>query len=217
MNLDCVKPMVISTEQEQFLVRSFLDDLSVRENDDLVRVSDRGKSVRDHEHGSDVHHLFQGVLNQRFRFRVDIGGGFVEDHDARMMRHRSGKGQELSLSRGEVVSAFAYLLIQSVFQLVDKVIRVDVTANLHHLIVGDRFVSQYDIASYRSRKEEYVLQHLPEMTAQRGDFDVSDIHAVDEDLALLNLVVPTDQRKNGCLARAGGTDEGNGLLGMDMK
>ena len=55
------------------------------------------------------------------------------------------------------------------------------------------------------------------MTAQGGDLDAADVDAVDQDLALLDLVVAADQGQNGGLAGAGGAYEGHGLLGLHME
>jgi len=55
------------------------------------------------------------------------------------------------------------------------------------------------------------------MAAQRRNFDLLDIYSVYEDLALLDIVVAADEGENGGLSRAGGADEGNGLLRVDME
>ena len=49
------------------------------------------------------------------------------------------------------------------------------------------------------------------MAAERGNFDLFDVDAVDEDLALLNVVVAADEAQNRGLTGAGGTHEGHGL------
>ena len=69
--------------RQQLLVRSALDDLAVLQHDDLVRVLDRGQTVRHDQHRADAPHFLQGLLDQRFRFRIDVRGRFVQDQDLR--------------------------------------------------------------------------------------------------------------------------------------
>ena len=55
------------------------------------------------------------------------------------------------------------------------------------------------------------------MTAEGGYFYLSDVNAVNKNLALLNIVITADKREYGGLARAGRADEGNRLLGIYLK
>ena len=173
--------------------------------------------MRDHEHRADVHELFERILNEDFRFGVDICRRFVKDHNRGLMRHRSRKGEKLTLSCGEVVSAFAYFFVKSLFELGDEVVGVDVSTDGHDLFVCDMLVTENDVAPNRTRKKEYVLEHLSEMTAQGRNLDLADIDAVNEDLTLLDIVISADERKNGRFARACGADERDGLLGIYME
>ena len=88
----------------------------------------RGKSVRNDKHRADVHHFFKRILNQLFGFGVYIRGRLVEDHDGRLVDYRPCEREQLPLTGGEIVAAFAHGFIQPAFKLVDKVIRVYVTA-----------------------------------------------------------------------------------------
>ena len=48
---------------QKLLVIALLADLSIRQNNDIVRVLDRGQTVRNDQHGADVLDLFQGILD----------------------------------------------------------------------------------------------------------------------------------------------------------
>ena len=76
-----------------------------------------GKSVGNDEHGADVAHLFQRVLNQKLGFCVDIGGGFVQNHHRRLVDDGTGKAQQLPLTGREVVAPLPNHVIQALFQL----------------------------------------------------------------------------------------------------
>ena len=133
------------------------------------------------------------------------------------MDYRPCEREQLPLTGGEIVAAFAHGFIQPAFKLVDKVIRVYVTAGLHDLLVGNSLFAQQNIAAYRAREKENVLKHLSEMPAQRCSLYLSDIDSVNQDFALLELVVAADKRKNRCFARAGRTDERNRVLRIDFE
>ena len=51
-----------------------------------------------------------------------------------------------------------------------------------------------------TREQEHILEHLAEVAPDAGNLDLSDVNAVDQDLALLELIVPADQGENGGLA-----------------
>ena len=56
--------VVPPAQSHQLVVVALLFDLAVGEDDDVVGVTDGGETVGDHEHGADVHHLLQRVLNE---------------------------------------------------------------------------------------------------------------------------------------------------------
>ncbi len=215
--LQGVQLMVTALLMEQLLMRSLLNDLALRKQDDVVGVLDGGKPVGDHQHSADVLHFFQGVLNEHFRFGIDVGSGFVQDHHAGLMDNGTGKAEQLPLTGREVVAPFPDRLVQALFQAVNEVVSIYILAGGHHFFIGNIVFLQKDVAADGAGEEEHILQHLAEMTAQRGDLDLLDVDAVDQDLTLLDVVVPADQGKNGGLAGAGGADEGNGLPGRYLE
>ena len=129
----------------------------------------------------------------------------------------AGKAEQLPLAGGEVVAALTHLFVQPVVQLVDELVGVDVAADLHDLAVGDALFPQNDVGADGAGEQEHILQHLAEVPAQGGDLDLADVDAVDQDLALLELVVPADQGEDGALAGAGGAHKGHGLAGIHME
>ena len=196
---------------------ALFQNFAVRQHDDVVRVLDGGQAVRHDQHGADGAHLFQRVLNQDLGFGVDVGGRLVKDHHAGLVQDGAGKAEQLPLTGREVVAALPHFLVQTVVELVDEVVGVDIAADLQDLIVRDALFPQDDVAADGAREEEHILQHLAEVTAERGDLDLPDVDAVNEDLALLELVVPADERKDGALARAGGADKGHRLPRVDVE
>ena len=217
LELEGIEVVVTALLRQQLLVVTLLDDLSVGQQDDIIGMLDGGKAMGHDQHGADVLHLFQGVLDQHFRFGVDVGGGLVQDHDAGLMDDGTGKAQQLPLTGGEVIATLPDRLVQALFQPGDEAVGIDIAAGFPHFLIGNAFLPQQDVAADVAGKQEHILQHLAEVTAQGRDPDLADIDAVDQNLALLDVVIAANEAQNGGLAGAGGADKGHGLLGLHME
>ena len=191
--LQGVKLVVSALQVQQFLVVTLFHDLALGQQDNIVRMLNRGKAVGNDEHGTDIFHLFQGILDQDLRFRVDIGSCLIKDHHGRLVDNGTGKAEKLPLTGGEIVAPLTNLIVQALFQAADEGIGVDIPAGFHHFFVGDIVLAQQDIAADGTGEQEHILQHLTEMTAEAGQLDFLDINAVDEDLTLLDIVVTADK------------------------
>ena len=124
---------------------TLLDDLSLAQQDDIIRMLDGGKPVGDDQHSADILHLLQRILNEDLGLGVDIGGGFVQDHDGRLMQDGTGEAEQLPLTGGEVIAPLPDRLVQTLFQLADKGVGVDVLTGLPDFFVGNIFLAQHDI------------------------------------------------------------------------
>ena len=147
------------------MIALFLDD-TVRQYDDIVRVLNRGQAMGNDQHGSDILDLFQGILNQDLGLRVNIGRSLIQNNHRRLMDDGAGKAKKLSLTGREIVSPLTNHLIQTVLQLIDKGICIDIAACLHHFLIGDILLAEYDIAADITGEEEYILKHLTEMFSE---------------------------------------------------
>ena len=146
--------------------------------DNVVRVLDGAQAVGYDQHGADVLHLFQRVLNENLRLRIDVGGGLVQNHDGGLVQDGSGEAQQLPLAGGEVVALLPDGLVQAALQLPDEAVGVDVPAGLPDVFIRHVVGAQDDVAADVPREQEHILEHLAEVTAQGGNFDLLDIHAV---------------------------------------
>ena len=178
---------------QEFLMGALLQDPALGQQDDVVRVLDGGKPVGNDQHGADGAHLFQGILDQQFRLRIDVGGSLVQDHDAGLVEDGPGKGKQLPLTGGEIVAPLPDHFVQAVFQPGNEAVGVDIAAGLPDLFVTDAFASQQQVAADVSGEEEHILKHLTKVLPQGGNFDLFDIDAVYQDLALLDIVIAADQ------------------------
>ena len=187
------------------------------QQNNVVRVLDGAQAMCHDQHGADVLHLLQRVLNEDLCLRIDVGGGLVQNHDGGLMQDGPGEAQQLPLSGGEVIALLPDSLVQAAVQLFDEAFGVDIPAGLPDVLVRYIIGPQNNVAADVSREQEHILKHLAEMTAQRGNLDVSDVDAVNQDLALLDIVIPANQVQNGGFSGTGRTHKGHGLFGVHME
>src|SRR5215831_4772314 len=102
-----MKSAVNAVADHQFIVRAGFADASPFENDDFVGPADSGKAMGDYDHGASVHQIGQRLLYQHFGFGVQMGGGFVEDEDGRVLQKRARDGDALPLAATQTDAAIA--------------------------------------------------------------------------------------------------------------
>src|SRR5581483_8934332 len=98
---------VAAVGREQLLVRPFLDDAAVLEDDDPVGAPDRREPVRDEDRRQSFRQLEEAVEEHRLRPYVEARGRLVEDEDAGAALHgHQGPGDRdpLPLPAGELRS-----------------------------------------------------------------------------------------------------------------
>ena len=105
--LQIVQRIVKPAFFQQFAVVAAFLDLAVLDDQDAVGFDDGAQAVGDDEGGAVFHHFGHGLLDQLFRFRVQRGGGFVENEDLRFFQHGPGDGDALALAVGQEDAALA--------------------------------------------------------------------------------------------------------------
>ena len=85
--------MVAALLAQQLLVVTLLDDLSLGQQNDIVGVLDGTQAMGNDQHCADVLHSFQGVLNEHFRFCIDVGGGLIQNHNAGFVDNGAGEAE----------------------------------------------------------------------------------------------------------------------------
>ena len=63
---------------------------------------------------------FERLADAQFRFGIDAGSGFVQNQNARIVRQRARKADQLFLSGGEAVAALADRRVESLRQISTK-------------------------------------------------------------------------------------------------
>lgn len=93
LELEGIELIIAPLLVQQLLVSALLQDFSVGQKDDVVRMLDGTQPVGHDQHGADVLHFFQRVLNEKLGFRIDVGGGLVQDHHRGLVDDGAGEGQ----------------------------------------------------------------------------------------------------------------------------
>src|SRR5262249_47673633 len=100
--LQPIEPPVHAMLFQQLLMRSHFPHLSFVYHQDAVGILNRRESVRNDEIRA-IHHKFgKGILNEHFCFRIDTRGGLIKHENRRIVRKRTRKRQQLSLSSRKV-------------------------------------------------------------------------------------------------------------------
>src|ERR1044072_618283 len=78
-------------------------------------------------------------------------------------------------------------------------------------------MSEAAIFRNRAREEMDVLQHQTEQPAKIFQIELADVHAIDHDAALADVVEPQQQIDKRRLARARRADDGDALSGLHVE
>ena len=96
--LDAGQPRVKAVQGQQFGVRAALDDLTVPQYQDLIRLANGAQTMGDDEAGAVGHEAFQRLLDQLFRRRVHAGGRFIQNQDRRVLQQGARDADALLLA-----------------------------------------------------------------------------------------------------------------------
>ena len=83
---------------KEFGVIALLNNLSLIQHDDLVRMLNGRQSVCDDDGGAVLRKCDERILDELFCVRIDTRGGLVKDEDLRISNVRAQESQELALA-----------------------------------------------------------------------------------------------------------------------
>ena len=110
------------------------DDAAGVDDEDLVGVLDRREAVGDHDRGAPGESDAERLLHERFGLGVEVAGGFVEDHDRRVLQQQPRDGEALLLAARQPVAALADDGVVAVGQRRDHVVDARLAARLVELL-----------------------------------------------------------------------------------
>ena len=201
---------------EELLRRRLLDDLALVHEDDAV--GDRaGKAhlVRDDQHGHararQLHHHVQHLLDH---LGIERRGRLVEQHDARVHAQRAGDRHALLLPARELPRILVGLLRN--VHAIKIAPRQLLGLRARHLLHPHR--AEAEIVQHGQMREEVeALEHHADLGAHPVDLAqvVGQLHAVDDDAAVLVRFEAIDAANERGLARARGPADDDLLALVD--
>ena len=164
----------------------------------------------DHQHGSPLHRLLQSELHRRLGFSIKGTGGFIQQQQRRIAKHRPGNGDPLQLATGNIGSPFFELGVIPIGQGTDEIIRIGQARRIAHLVVR-RTTAEPNRFGNGSGKHGCALRNQGHLLTQLTGAHQADVGAVETDLALLRRVEPEQKRQQGAFTRTGGANDGQHL------
>ena len=145
---------------------ALLNDLTVIDNKNLVGMAHSFQPVSNHDDRLIVGQFCNGLHQLLFVFRVNIGSGFVQNNDRRVLHNRPGDGNALALAAGKRAACLADDGVKAVRQRHDKVVAPRLLRSGLHLLQGGIGLSKADIVGNGVREQIDPLEHKGEIADQ---------------------------------------------------
>src|ERR1700688_5086262 len=120
----------------------------------------------------------QTFLNEGFRFRIEAGGGFVQDEDSRISKNGARDGDALLLSAGEFDAALADDGVVLVFECFGKFIDARDAASGEDFGFGRLGARKRDVFTDSTLGKKSLLQDHAQLGAIGVELDGGKIDAV---------------------------------------
>ena len=186
---------------------ALLNDAAGFHHQDHVGGQNGGQAVGDGQGGAAVGEGGEGVLDRPLSSGVHRRGGLVEDENRRVFQQCAGNRHPLLFAAGQAVAAFAHHGVVTVGQGRDEVVDVRRPSRPFDLLVAGIGTGIAQVLADRGMKQKRLLIDHADVFAQRLQRQVAHIDAVDAHLAGAHVVQAWRQIGDGCLARAGRTNQ----------
>ena len=110
-------------------------DSSLLEHDNIIRVSNRGETVSDHERGPPLDKAAERLVDQLFVDGIEVRGGLVKDKDRRILEQCSRDGESLPLPSRKLDPALTDKGVIGMRKLAYEIMRVRAPGGLLDLFI----------------------------------------------------------------------------------
>ena len=203
--------LVVASLLDELFVCALFDDLSFVEDVDFVGVLDGGQAVGDGDGGACTHESLKGFLYESLALGVEGAGGFVKDEDGRVLEDGTGDGDALALTAAETAAAVADVCVVAVLALEDELVGIGDLGCFDDLFHRGVLDAEGYIIEEGVVEEDGFLVDVADEGAQVVEAEVLDVDAVDEDLAVGDIMVARHEIDQRALAGARLSDEGDGF------
>ena len=186
--LAVVEGVVFAAQCHEFIVGTDFLDVAVFHVENHVGIQNGRQAMGNDKAGAALHEFCHGLLDEHLGVGVNVGGGFVQNHDFRVGSDGARNREKLTFPLGNVLRALGKYHVIAARQGFDKVVGAS------RLGGGDDFALWHvlfriaDVISDAAFKEPGVLEDHAKAVAQFGAAHLFCVDTVDGDAAIADLV-----------------------------
>lgn len=215
--LDLNELIIFALHRHQLLGRSAFYDAAVVNNNDLVRLAERGEAVSDHNGRSAAYQMLDSLLNEVLGLGVNGCRCLVENEDARIFEDRACDRKSLALSARKTDTALAENGIVSVGLARDKFVRVCDICGVNNIVNGICVVAVRNIVEDRVVEHHRLLLNESDLRTEIFHIDLADIDAVNVNMPLIVVIIAQEQIDERGFSRARSTDDTDDIARLDLQ
>ncbi len=209
------QPLERTVDDGQLLAQALLDDPAVVEDGDHLGPLDRAQAVGDQDAGASTDQPVGRGDDPALGDRVHPGGGLVEHDHLDVADQQAGERDELLLARRQRRAARAEQRVEPARQSLDPLGEPELLDGRLDLLAGNRG-EQGDVLRQGPGEDLGALGDHADAAAQLVQVEGGDVRPAEEDRAGGRLDGAREQRRERRLARAGATDERDGVARLDV-
>jgi hypothetical protein len=200
-----------TARRDELIGRSLLDDSALIHHDRVVRVLDHGVAVGDDQRRWPVGEAAERLLEFLFGGVVEIGGGFVQDQDARPIDQDARDLQALPFSHRQAHAALTDFRGQALGQAVEEIPQARGDGGVANFLAGGTGPFVAHVFGQRSAENRAIGGNHSNGAADRRRVQLGEALSVNPDLAGIGLPEFEEQVGGGGFSGAGWPDNGGNL------
>src|SRR5438128_5871197 len=160
-------------------MRAALDDSSIFQDKDDIRLADGCEAMSDPKTGPALHQPVEGIENDSFGYSIESGRWLVENENGSIADDGASDPDALALAPGNRDTPLADHSVVSIRQLLDEIVRIRQLCGFDNLLArGSRFAIR-DVLPDRRAGEQRFLQQKSKLPAEGFRLQVAHILVVD--------------------------------------
>src|SRR5207237_4511980 len=157
---------------EQFLVRADVVNAAALEDEDRIRIHQRGEAVRDNNQGAALRDAQQVGVDDRLAVRIERARRLIEDQDARITDQRAGDRETLPLAARQVCRALLDKGLIAARQALDELLGAGKPRRLHDFLETRIGLGGGNRLTDRAAEQKVLLQSDNEAGAEMIVIDI---------------------------------------------
>ena len=182
-------------------------DRPIIKHGDGIGPANGGKTVSDYENSAAGHEIVQSILNEQFRFGVELGSRFVQNEDGSVLQQGAGNREALALAAGKALAAIADQGPITVRHLHDEIMREGGLSGGNDFFLGYGRAAITQVVPNRVIEEDGFLRDDGHLLAEGAKSDIAQVDAVNADLARSWGIEAGKKIYQGRLSRSARTDK----------